>query len=277
MALTADQRVMAVGKNWSGQLGTGNRKRTEVFRLVSDGPWQGSTTMLACGSHFSVLLAHDGRVWTCGLYASYCLGVTPEDADALDHTNSNDRLEPTPMIMQQPNQHPISFVAAGHAHVLAVAGGDLFSWGHNSSAQLGLGDFEPHWNPTRVGGAELFGSPVRIVSANKCHTLALTENRELWGFGNAEHGRLGMGAGECKTLEKRFIKTPMQIDSSFFGNHRIATVAAGCGHSAVVTEEGCMYTWGQGKHNEWRYEVPSALAHIHEKSFQDVPLMVQAR
>lgn len=277
MAIADNQQVFAVGKNFCGQLGTGDLKRTSQFVPVADGPWMGTTTMLATGGCFSVLLSGDGDVWTCGMYASCCLALTQEGMMLDDELSTNDRNIPTKICNNSLPDGRISFVAAGTSHVVVIAGGSLYSWGHNSSAQLGTGDFETHMSPVRVGGVELFGSPVRLASANKYHTLVLTEKRELWVFGNAETGRLGLGREERLTLSARFVKTPVRVNNDVFDNRRISSISAGFGHSAVLTEEGFMYTWGQGKKNEWRNVVPSALGHLNPNWIQNAPLLVHDR
>ncbi len=76
MAICADNRVFGVGKNWSGQLGTGDTDRRMQLECIADGPWMGKASMVACGGHFSVILGADGALWSCGAYSSYCLGVT---------------------------------------------------------------------------------------------------------------------------------------------------------------------------------------------------------
>jgi alpha-tubulin suppressor-like RCC1 family protein len=104
--------------------------------------------------------------------------------------------------------------------------------------------------------------------------MVLTEDRQLWAFGNCEQGRLGL---EFTTLSKKFVMTPRMLNMQHFGTRRIACIAAGKGHSAVVTEDGSLYTWGQGRMNEWRSIVPSALGHEITKNFQEVPMLVQPR
>ncbi len=275
MAICADHRVFGVGKNWSGQLGTGDTDRRMQLENIADGPWMGKASMVACGGHFSVILGADGALWSCGAYSSYCLGVTADNV--YDVVETHDRLTPVPVLKEFFGNTPIEFIAAGPSHVVAVVDGALYTWGHNSSAQLGTGDFEPRLVPARVGGEDVFGSPVRLVSANKYHTLVLTEKRDVWAYGNAEHGRLGLCLPQSQTLSGRFVKTPKIILPSSFHDERVCSISAGCGHSAVLTEGGAMYTWGQGKINEFRYEVPSALGHVHEHSFLDIPLRVQPR
>jgi alpha-tubulin suppressor-like RCC1 family protein len=290
MALSSDMRVFGAGKNWSGQLGTGDLFYRNELGLIAAGPWHGSTTMIACGACFSVILTEDGAVRTCGQYTSVCLGVDrsmtvlPAGSGYVCH-NIN---EPTlidacnPARMSNPGQPAVQFpavdfIAAGTQHVLAVADGTLFSWGQNCCGQLGTGNsgaFQDKIQPTKIGGEDVFGSPVRVAAANQHHTLVLTEKRELWAFGNAEQGRLGLPRS---TLTTRFVMSPQMLDPAHFGTGRISCIAAGQGHSAVLTDDGKLYTWGQGRINEWSSPVPSALGHDTLKNLQELPMLVPPR
>ena len=71
------------------------------------------------------------------------------------------------------------------------------------------------------------------------HTLAVTKDGALWTFGNGGDGALGHNARNNRLV-------PMRIEAQHFGNTNIVSVATGVDlHSAVVTEEGNLYTWGK--------------------------------
>jgi alpha-tubulin suppressor-like RCC1 family protein len=284
LALSSDMRVFGAGKNWSGQLGTGDTLYRNELSLIAEGPWHGSTTMIACGSCFSVILSEDGAVRTCGQYTSMCLGVkratpaVPESGYVCQNILRPTLIDACNSALPNAAQElpPVDFIAAGTQHVLAVAQGTLFSWGQNCCGQLGTGSdsFHDRKQPVMIGGDEVFGSKVRVAAANEHHSLVLTEKRQLWAFGNCEQGRLGL---TFSTLTSKFVMSPRMLDPEHFGTGRIACIAAGKGHSAVLTEEGKLYTWGQGRINEWRSPVPSALGHEITKNYQDVPLLVPPR
>jgi hypothetical protein len=180
-------------------------------------------------------------------------------------------------------QKKVDFIEAGDFHMLAIAEGILFSWGKNSQGQLGIGTFQNMTLPVKVGGKEKFGSDVRIASASQEHSLILTENRELWSFGNGDDGRLGLG-----TMSGLKIKNPRLVENHHFGTGRISVINAGQSHSAALTEDGKLYTWGStGRgtgHYAWDREngkCISALGHMFSKAEQptqqQVPLQVQHR
>ena len=70
------------------------------------------------------------------------------------------------------------------------------------------------------------------------HTLAVTKDGTLRTFGKGGNGALGHN-----DFINRLVLT--RIETQHFGNTNIISVASGTRHSAAVTEEGTLYTWGQ--------------------------------
>lgn len=63
---------------------------------------------------------------------------------------------------------------------------------------------------------------------------------QVYSWGVGEHGKLGHG----NTLSQR---RPKLITGPLYGK-RVVQVSAGHNHSAAVTEDGLLYTWGEGDH-----------------------------
>lgn len=66
---------------------------------------------------------------------------------------------------------------------------EIFSWGSGTNYQLGTGNAHLQKLPCKLD--ELHGSLIKLVSASKFHSVAVTGSGELytWGFGRG--GRLG--------------------------------------------------------------------------------------
>ena len=80
-------------------------------------------------------------------------------------------------------------VSCGAHHTLAVSeDGSLWSWGKGDDGALGLNAREHRLLPTRVGGAEVFGSRVVLSAAGSCkngqsgsfHSGCVTEDGAVW-------------------------------------------------------------------------------------------------
>ena len=84
-------------------------------------------------------------------------------------------------------------VAAGDLHAVIVTGsGTVWSWGHNSDGQLGLGDTIRRSVPHLITS---LSPPIVAVAAaaGARHSLVLTSGGQVWAFGNNERGQLGLG------------------------------------------------------------------------------------
>ena len=83
-------------------------------------------------------------------------------------------------------------VSAGELHSAVVTeDGDLMVWGDGFCGQLGLGDKRPQLEPVLVEKGGLEDECVLTVSCGARHTLAVTEEGEVWSFGLGHFGVLG--------------------------------------------------------------------------------------
>ena len=67
------------------------------------------------------------------------------------------------------------------------------------------------------------------------HTLATTENGQLWGWGDGTHGKLGTAGGDDGSVSPVLIKD--------FGGESIAQLECGMHFSVLLTKDGKVYTW----------------------------------
>ena len=74
-------------------------------------------------------------------------------------------------------------------------------------------------------------------------TVAVTEDGELFAWGEGGHGQLGLAV-----LHQQ---QPARAGGpELFANQRIRLAAAGWNHLAVVAEDGAVYTCGRGLHGQ---------------------------
>ncbi|KAL1253293.1 hypothetical protein QQF64_017986 [Cirrhinus molitorella] len=116
---------------------------------------------VGCGTHFSVVLGKDGHVYTFG--QERLIGLP--DSMLKNHNR--------PQIIPALEGVFIEDIAVGCEHILALSNtGDVYAWGCNCEAQLGLGHSNPVKEPTLV--TALQGKNIRQISAGRCHTSAWT-------------------------------------------------------------------------------------------------------
>jgi alpha-tubulin suppressor-like RCC1 family protein len=130
-------------------------------------------------------------------------------------------------------------VSCGLRHTLAVAAsGQIFSWGYGGEGRLGhgYGDAADRLVPCLISAARFRGARIGMSAAGWEHSVAVTEEGEVysWGFGGM--GRLGVGDSGHRW-------SPTLVAAGFGRGKRIELVAAGKSHTAAVGKDGALYTW----------------------------------
>ncbi|XP_053543730.1 probable E3 ubiquitin-protein ligase HERC1 isoform X7 [Ictalurus punctatus] len=161
LALSSDGMTLwAFGDGDYGKLGTGpctvKCYPQKVETLCNKG-----VKKVGCGTHFSVVLANDGHVYTFG--QERLIGLP--DSMLKNHNR--------PQVVPALEGVFIEDIAVGCEHILALSNtGDVYAWGCNCEAQLGLGHSSPVKEPTLV--TALQGKNIKQISAGRCHSAAWT-------------------------------------------------------------------------------------------------------
>ena len=152
-------------------------------------------------------------------------------------------------------------VAAGERHSLALsAKGTVFAWGDNHTGQLGLGgEYRPdpktstdRWDstlkaqrdplpmdvPTNAMGRDVV---IAGVAAGARHSVLVSSTGDVFTVGWGLYGQLGH-----EDAEDTF--APRRVDH--LAGIPVVSVAAGSAHTACVTRDGALYTWGSNRKGE---------------------------
>ncbi|KAJ0078500.1 hypothetical protein Patl1_22839 [Pistacia atlantica] len=126
---------------------------------------------------------------------------------------------------------------------------EVFSWGSGANYQLGTGNAHIQKLPCKVDS--LHGSIIKLVSAAKFHSVAVTTRGEVftWGFGRG--GRLGHPEFDIHSGQAAVI-TPRQVTSGL-GSCRVKTIAAAKHHTVLANEGGGVFTWGSNREGQLGY------------------------
>ena len=78
---------------------------------------------------------------------------------------------------------------------MVTSEGELFTWGSSEGGQLGHQDSNEAsiTSPTRVEYLAEHGLKVSQVSCGEAHTVVLTNEDQVWGWGMSMYGQLGLG------------------------------------------------------------------------------------
>uniref|UniRef100_A0A9J7XDD6 X-linked retinitis pigmentosa GTPase regulator n=1 Tax=Cyprinus carpio carpio TaxID=630221 RepID=A0A9J7XDD6_CYPCA len=223
---TSQGEIFAAGGNSDGQLGLGHCNDSISFQRLHPFCDYAPIILLSAGGHTSAALTEDGRLFLWGDNSVGQLGLG----------NDSHALLPKELKLGQ----TIQWVSCGYRHsALVTDNGDVFTFGESADGRLGLSAHQlaNHNDPQRV---ESLHGVLQVACGGK-HTLALTED-ELYSFGRGEFGQLGLG-----TL-MFLADTPVAV--GHFRKGRVTHVTCGENHSALITDSGLLYTFGDGRHGK---------------------------
>ncbi|XP_022530431.2 RCC1 and BTB domain-containing protein 1 isoform X1 [Astyanax mexicanus] len=222
---TEEGDMYAWGHNGYSQLGNGTTNQGVCPVLVSTNLQNKRVIEVACGSHHSLALTHDGEVFAWGYNNCGQVG------------SGSTANQPTPRKVSNCLQNKaVVSIACGQTSSMAVSdNGEVYGWGYNGNGQLGLGNNGNQLTPCRL--AALQGLCVLQIASGYAHSLALTDEGLLYAWGANTYGQLGTG-------NKSNQLSPVQVMAE---KERIVEIAAchSTHTSAAKTQSGQVYMWGQ--------------------------------
>jgi alpha-tubulin suppressor-like RCC1 family protein len=221
------------GNGNSGRLGNNSTTNRSVPITTSSGGsnWK----QVSSGGSHTEAIKTDGTLWVWGNNISGQLGT-------IDTTN---RSTPVTTFAGGTDWKQIN---AGGTHSTAIkTDGTLWTWGDNSSGQLGKGtELNPYSAAstpiqTFAGGtnwadtATTEPEDLYTISAGNNTSTAIKTDGTLWTWGNGDLGQLG-------TNRTTTAPTPV---TTFTGGTDWKQVSAGY-HTAAIKTDGTLWTWGFG-------------------------------
>ena len=230
-AVTEGGGVFTFGLGSDGRLGYGNGRMELAPRRVPAAEFNDEQmVMVAAGISHTVALSKEGHVftWGWGYYGQ------------LGHGDREPQRRPRQLDPGLFGGEKVVFVTSGGIHTVALtSGGRLYTWGGGVWGQLGHGDTDSRLVPTLVDAGAFGGSAGVMVACGNGHNLVVTQDGALWVCGAGHHGQLGLGDWQSRHAFER-------VEMGAFGGARIVAAAAGSQHSAAVTKDGALWTWGAG-------------------------------
>ncbi|MCF7808221.1 MAG: choice-of-anchor D domain-containing protein [Candidatus Marinimicrobia bacterium] len=187
IALASDNTLYTWGDNSVGQLGDGTTSSSLVpIAVTMDGALAGKAIVaIAAGLNYSLVLTGSGEVFAWGT----------NDKGQLGNGTSSNSSVPVAVTMDGALAGKlIRAITAGDAFALVQATDNtLYSWGDNSSGQLGAGSDVSFSNiPVAVSfGGKLGQNTVTTIAAAALYSVVSTDIGQVFAWGDNTWGQLG--------------------------------------------------------------------------------------
>uniref|UniRef100_A0A2K5JLI8 BTB domain-containing protein n=1 Tax=Colobus angolensis palliatus TaxID=336983 RepID=A0A2K5JLI8_COLAP len=112
---------------------------------------------------------------------------------------------------------------------------DVYTWGDNTNFTLGHGSQNSKHHPELVDLFSRSGIYIKQVVLCKFHSVFLSQKGQVYTCGHGPGGRLGHG-------DEQTCLVPRLVEG--LNGHSCSQVAAAEDHTVVLTEDGCVYTFG---------------------------------
>ncbi|KEG13851.1 hypothetical protein DQ04_00751110 [Trypanosoma grayi] len=127
----------------------------------------------------------------------------------------------------------------------------LYSWGSGASGELGTQRFQDYITPTQVQITP-FGVRVVDVALGANYSCALSDDGNIYTFGNGDWGQLGLGGPfeleEHPDDKSMVVTVPQRIP--LFERQPAVRIAAGYAYAMALTADHHVYFWGNNNHGQ---------------------------
>jgi len=201
---------------------------------------------ISCGRSHSAVLMDNGEVLTCGGHYHGQCGVGHVAGSSIKQFTKIQSLA-----------GKIKQIACGLDHTLLLChDGRVLACGWGADGQNGLGHFKDEATFNLIEG-ELKDVRIKQVASSADCCLALSDEGEVFSWGNNEYGQLAVESDEEQFAVPK--RAPL-----LKGLPEITQVAAGGSFCVALTVTGELYSWGYG-----------VLGHGREVSFAKTPRKIQ--
>ena len=241
-AVDSEGKIYCWGNNSYGDLGNGKEIESAVPVRVGDtGVLAGvKAASLSSGGLHNCAASDEGKVYCWGDNSFGQLGK--DKLHTIDFSSIPVEVDMTGVLKDK----IIVSVFADEYNTLAIdEAGSLYSWGRNTSGQLGCGTTSDIELPVEVDiTGVLNGKKIISADAGSEHSCAVDDAGMVYCWGRNDKGQLGDGSTTDSAV-------PVEVDMSGEMNGKeIKEVSAGESYTCVIDTEGNVYCWGESVDSE---------------------------
>ena len=221
--------LMGFGDNQYGQLGLGDEIMTQELPREIGGMENASVLEVSCGQYHTLVVVFHSRIGG----RVYSFGFAGNGR--LGKIGSKRTMEKVPALIQNVKQ----------------IGGKMQGRGRRMKR-------------SDMGGEKR----VKAVAVGAQHSLAVSENGTLWGWGDNEYGQTGV-EGEQNAMKVAIVQEPREIRK--LSQHRVEKIACGSEYSLALTRSGDVFAWGRCQESQLGTGIGGSSA-----QFEPSPTVIQA-
>lgn len=218
LVLTESGKVFAFGSNRNSELGLNDKNSRNVPTLIES---VSNICQIVAGANSSFLLTDNGKVYVCGIGMHLGLG----------HVGKNTSLTLNPHLSD------IVQISAYESHSLFLTNdNEVYACGYNKHGQLGLGtSCDYAYMPTKISDI----NNIISISTGFTHSLLLTMDGRVYGFGCNLRGQLG--------LVSEYYNVPTLIDNV---SNIVEICASSRDYSLLLDNDGIVHGYGDNRFNQ---------------------------
>ncbi|CAG2108432.1 unnamed protein product [Medioppia subpectinata] len=180
------------------------------------------------GNKNLIYITNDDTAYGLGANTDGILGLEPTGAPIEE-----------PLIIHSLSGKSITNFYTGQGFMMAMTKQHrVLVWGDNRKGQLGLGHESQYQKPCINDTLTELG--VQELSCGRDHTLAVTVDGQLYGWGGNEWGQVGVDVNDPHISQPT--RVPLHI--------RIKSVSAGADHTMALTTGASVYYWGRNNYGQ---------------------------
>ena len=127
------------------------------------------------------------------------------------------------------------------------ASGSLVGWGSNQEGQFGAGLAVGRPAPAPISRITvgLTSKTVKILAAGVSHSVAVTEDNQIFAWGQNDYGQLGVG-----DTENRRLPSSLSDPDKLLKDKTIVEISLGAHHTLVRTADNMLFAWGRNDYGQ---------------------------
>ena len=196
--------IFGQGNNTNGQLGIGNYISTDIPIRINNLK-KIKINQIACGVGHVLVLTDNNLIYSWGRFYKQENKKDKEKSSIYGDYS-------TPQLIESLSNESIIKISAGNNHSMAITElGELYTWGEGVYGQLGHGVNNNEQYPKKI---EYFCNKFKIIDCigGATHTIALTEEGYLFGWGQNDKNQLNLG--KIEFVNKPYLLLIYEFDNN---------------------------------------------------------------